>query len=457
MDVISSGLQWFVNLGASVMLPILLFFFALILRIKPSKAFKAGLTIGIGFIGLNLVIGVLTKNLGPAAQSMVKNFGLHLGTIDIGWPAASAIAYGTVLGSLAIPVGVIANVILLLLGLTKTLDVDVWNYWHIAFTGSLVYVVSHSFALGLFTMVVHVMVIYLLADMAAPHIQKQYGLEGVSFPQGASAPGYVLALPLNWIMDRIPGINKIKMTPDTIQKRMGIFGDSSVMGLLIGIVIGILAKYSVTKTLQLGVSTAAVLVLMPRMVSLLMEGLAPISEGANNFVKSRFPGRDLYIGMDSALAAGNSTVLSSALILVPLTLFIAVIVPGNHVLPFGDLATLPYMIAVMAAVFRGDIFRTIVGGIVDVIISLYIASWVAPLVTAAAQGAKFNLQGNSSISVLSDGGVWTTWMIVGLGKVMTWGGIGLIGLVTLALMVWYNKFRGKKGKNRENDAVETNN
>src|SRR5699024_7947710 len=152
------------------------------------------------------------------------------------------------------------------------------------------------------------------------------------------------------------------------------------------------------KTLQLGVSTAAVLVLMPRMVSLLMEGLSPISEGANKFVKSRFPGRDLYIGMDSALAAGNSTVLSSALILVPLTLLISVILPGNHVLPFGDLATLPYMIAIMAAVFGGDIFRTIIGGIVDVVASLYIASWVAPLVTASAKAANFNLQGNSSIS-----------------------------------------------------------
>lgn len=446
MNVISSGLQWFVDLGASVMLPILLFLFGLVLRIKPSKAFKAGLTIGIGFIGLNLVIGLLTKNLGPASQAMVKNFGLHLGTIDIGWPAASAIAYGTILGSLAIPVGVITNVVLLLLGLTKTLDVDVWNYWHIAFTGSLVYVVSHSFALGLFTMVVHVMIIYLLADMAAPYIQKQYGLEGISFPQGASAPGYILALPLNWIMDRIPGINKIKITPETIQKKMGIFGDSSVMGLIIGLIIGFLARYSLAKTLQLGVSTAAVLVLMPRMVSLLMEGLTPISEGANKFVQSRFPGRDLYIGMDSALAAGNSTVLSSALILVPLTLLIAVVLPGNHVLPFGDLATLPYMIAVMAAVFRGDIFRTIIGGIVNVIGSLYIASWVAPLVTAAAQGAKFNLQGNSSISVLSDGGVWTTWVIVGLGKIMTWGGIGLIGVITLAIMIWYNKFRNKNNK-----------
>lgn len=444
MEMIAAGLQWFVNLGASVMLPILLFIFALILRIKPGKAFKAGLTVGIGFIGLNLVITLLTENLGPAAHTMVRNFGLHLGTLDIGWPAASAVAYGTVLGSLAIPVGVIANLVLLLFGLTKTLDVDVWNYWHIAFTGSIVYAATGDFILGIFTMVVHVMIIYLLADLSAPYIQKQYGLEGISFPQGASAPGFILALPLNWIMDRIPGINKIKLTPQTIQKRMGVFGDSGVMGLIIGIVIGALAKYSLAKTLQLGVTTAAVLILMPRMVSLLMEGLTPISEGANYLVKKHFPGRDLYIGMDSALAVGNETVLSSALILVPVTLLIAIILPGNSMLPFGDLATIPYMIAIMCAVFRGDIFRSLIGGIVDIVISLYIASWVAPLVTASAKTAKFSLHGSSSISVLSDGGVWTTWVIVGLGKVMTWGGIGLIGLITLGLMIWFNKFHNRK-------------
>ena len=191
------------------------------------------------------------------------------------------------------------------------------------------------------------------------------------------------------------------------------------MGLIIGIVIGALAKYSVAKTLQLGVTTAAVLILMPRMVSLLMEGLTPISEGVNDLVKKHFPGRDLYIGMDSALAVGNETVLSSALILVPVTLLIAIILPGNSMLPFGDLATIPYMIAIMCAVFRGDIFRSLIGGIVDIVISLYIASWVEPLVTASAKAAKFSLHGSSSISVLSDGGVWTTWVIVGLGKVMT--------------------------------------
>src|SRR5699024_12785256 len=66
----------------------------------------------------------------------------------------------------------------------------------------------------------------------------------------------------------------------------------------------------------------------------------------------------------------NETVLSSALILVPITLLIAVILPGNSTLPFGDLATIPYMIAIMAAVFGGDIFRTLIGGVVDVIITL---------------------------------------------------------------------------------------
>ncbi len=37
------------------------------------------------------------------------------------------------------------------------------------------------------------------------------------------------------------------------------------------------------------------------MVALLMEGLTPISESANSFVQKRFPGRELYIGMDAGL------------------------------------------------------------------------------------------------------------------------------------------------------------
>lgn len=122
--------QWIINLGASVFLPILLFVFGVCLRIKPGKAFKAGLTVGIGFIGLNLIIGLLGDQLGPATRLMIANYHLHLQTIDVGWPAASAIAYGTALGIAAIPIGVLTNIILLALGLTRTVDANFPGFYN---------------------------------------------------------------------------------------------------------------------------------------------------------------------------------------------------------------------------------------------------------------------------------------------------------------------------------------
>lgn len=127
---------------------------------------------------------------------------------------------------------------------------------------------------------------------------------------------------------------------------------------------GFLAGYDLNAILNLGMKTAAVMMLMPRMVSLLMEGLEPISEAASEFVKNRFPNRDIYIGMDSALSVGHPAVLSSSLILVPITILLAVILPNNRVLPFGDLATIPFIVCLMAAVFKGNIIRTVIAGTV---------------------------------------------------------------------------------------------
>lgn len=434
-------LQNFVNLGAIVVLPILIFIFGLLLGTKPRKAFISGITVGIGFVGLNLIVDLLGNNLGPAAQEMVKRFGLQLTTIDVGWPAASAISYGTLLGSLAIPIGVGVNILLLFLGMTKTLMVDMWNFWHAAFVASLVYAVTNNFALGVYATIVYLVMIYLLGDIIAPAIKKFYGFPNITFPHGTSAPGFLVALPLNWIFDRIPGFNKIEAKPETIQKKFGVFGDSTVMGLIIGIVMGILAGYNVTKILQLGVKTAAVMVLMPRMVALLMEGLTPISEAANAFVQKRFPGREVNIGMDSALSVGHPAVLSSSLILVPITILLAVILPGNTTLPFGDLATIPFAVCLMAAVFGGNIVRTVIGGSIYLVSIMYITSWVAPLVTQAAKAAKFDLAGNHSITALIEGGLWPTWLFVTAAHTLPWVILTIILVVSLAGMFYVNKVK----------------
>lgn len=439
-----NALQWFVDLGSIVVLPILIFIFGLILGTKPGKAFTSALTVGVGFVGLNLVIDLLSNNLGPAAQKMVERFGLNLTTIDVGWPAAAAISYGTILGSLAIPIGVVLNIILIVLGLTKTLNVDIWNIWHAAFISSLIYALTNDFLMGIAATVIYLMMILLMGDILGPVINKFYGFPNITFPHGTAAPGFIFALPMNWLFDRIPGLKNWKADPETIQERFGVFGDSTVMGFLIGLVIGILAGYDVAGVGQLAVKTGAVMVLMPKMVALLMEGLTPISESANEFVKKRFPGRELYIGMDAALSVGHPAVLSSSLLLVPITILLAVILPVNTTLPFGDLATIPFLVCLMAAVFGGNIIRTVIAGSIYMVSILYITSWVAPLVTMAAKAANFDLQGNSAITALAEGGLWTTWMYIGLTKLLSWGGLAIIAVIVIFGLIYVNKIMPKK-------------
>lgn len=213
-------LQWFVDLGASVMLPILIFIFAVILGTTVKEAFTSAITVGIGFVGLNLVLDLLTSSLGPAAKSMVYRFGLELHTIDVGWPASAAISFGTALGSLAIPIGIGINLFLLVFGLTKTVNIDIWNYWHVAFTGSLVYSLTGDFYLGIGTITVHMLIVFLLGDLIAPDIQSYFGFKQMTFPHAASVPSYFLAKPLQVLFDRIPMFNQWKADPDTIQKKV---------------------------------------------------------------------------------------------------------------------------------------------------------------------------------------------------------------------------------------------
>lgn len=121
-------------------------------------------------------------------------------------------------------------------------------------------------------------------------------------------------------------------------KKFGIFGDTVVIGLLIGIVVGILAGYDAAGVGLLGMQTAAVMKVMPKMVAMFMEGLLPIAEAAKEFTDKKLNGRVVNIGMDAALTVGHPTVMSTSLLLVPISLLLAVILPGNQVLPFGDLA-----------------------------------------------------------------------------------------------------------------------
>lgn len=453
MDVVVSFFSGLSSLGVSVVMPIVLTIIGMAFGAGFGKSLKAGLTVGIGFIGLNLVINQLMgTDLAGAVTAMVHRFGLSLSVMDVGWPAASAIAMGSIVGTIIIPLSLLVNVVMLLTNTTQTADVDIWNYWHFAFTGALVAIVTGNVAFGIAAAVINEVIVLIIGDVTAPMVEKSLGLPGVSIPHGFSGAYAPIAFAMDWLIDKIPGLNKVDINVESLQKRFGVFGDPVLLGSIIGLVIGVLAGYgflpsvgadgkAIPSFLATAVSMGAVMVLIPKMAALLMEGLLPISDAASAFIQKHFQSRGkIYIGLDSAVGTGHPVTLTMALILVPFAILLAFILPGNKVMPLVDLACIPYMLVLVTPIVRQNGFRGILTGIVVLAVGLYIATDLAPLITTAAASVNFDMNGAAAISSICDGANPLTWVIVRLGALG--GGIGLAipAVGALALAFW-NRMR----------------
>lgn len=389
-------LNFILGLGSTVMLPIIIFVFGLIMRAGFSKSFKSGVTIGIGFTGINLVITLLTDQLGPVAQAMTERLGLDLQVIDIGWPAMSSISWVWAAAGLMIPIGLVINFVMLTLKLTKTMNVDIWNYWQFAFVGYAVTTVSGSLPMGIIAASALSILALILADYTQPFVEKFFGMPGISFPHLTALGFLPLVVPLNWLIDKIPGLNKLNANPETIRKRFGIFGEPMSMGLIIGLALGILGGQKIDAVLKLAITMAAVMYLMPKMVAILMEGLIPISEAAREFMAKHFGDREIFIGLDAAVSLGEPSVIAVGLLLVPITILLAIVLPGNKLLPFADLAVIPFIVCLITAMSKGNVIRALIVGTVVMACVLLMATNLAPIETQMALTAGIKMPAGAS-------------------------------------------------------------
>ena len=437
-------LRYILDLGPTVMLPLVILFFGLALGLKPGKAFKSGLMIGIGFVGIGLVIGLMLNSLGPAAKAMADRFGMSLNVLDLGWPGASPMTWASSIAMVSIPVAILINIVMLGLRMTKVVNVDIWNIWHMTFTGAILNIVTGSYWVGILGVVIHAVFAYKLGDWFSYDTQEYFGLEGIAIPHGTSAYCAPIAVVIDAIIEKIPGVNKIEITSKKIEKRFGVLGEPVVIGLILGVIVGFLAKYNFKDILQLAVKVAGVMYLMPKVVKPIMEGLLPISTVAREKLATKFKGEDYIIGLDPALLLGDSEVIAAGILFIPLTLIIAIIIPGNRVLPFGDLATIGFFIAMAVAVHKGNMFRTIISGFVIMFMTIWISTQTIPFHTALADSVGM-LQPGTEVASLDQGGapiVYILSQIFKLDNVL--GFIVIVILYGVGLVMTYTRYRRLK-------------
>lgn len=415
MDVIGNFFQNVMSLGSYIVLPILIFIIALFLGTKPDKAFRSAVFIGIALIGINLMTKFLGDNLGPAVQQMSKNAGLNLNIIDVGWGAVAGAIWSTPMGISGIPLLLIFNIVLIFLKQTKTLVIDIWNYHHIVTAGVLTYIATGNIALGFTGMLLMALIVWKLADWAAPITQKFYGLPGISLPTNSAIAPLLLAAPLDYLLDKIPFVKKSKLKFDSLQKYLGVFGEPAIMAIIIGIGIGLIAQYSVADTLNLAMNLAAVMVILPKVVSILMDGLSPIQDASKVFLEKHMKGREVYLGLDAAVAIGHPSVLTASLLLIPLTVLIAAILPGNSMMPFADLTSITFRMIIIVALVNGNVLKTLIIGLVVVAQILICGTITSPLVTNVYLSLGNSLpEGAVGISSFSGGSLFTGFSVIQL-------------------------------------------
>lgn len=426
MQQVMNIVNFILNMGPSVMMPIILFIMAIIFRIKISKAIRSSLTVGMGFIGINLVLGLMVTTLSPATEAMVENLGLQLNVMDAGWPAASAIAFGTTsLVPWIFGLGILLNVVLVLMNWTKTLDIDLWNYWHFIFAAAFVYAATDNFILAVVIGLLTEFIVLKLADLTAPIVQDFFGMPGVSLPHTETVSWAPVGWVINEFIDKIPVVRDWDLDQEKIQDKFGIMGESLMIGTVIGLLIGVFAygpgmaadmSGSISQIINTAITLGAVMLIFPKMVKLLMTGLLPLSEGVKKFLSSRFPDRELYIGLDAATVIGHPANVATGLILIPVSIAIAVVLSMlglNRMLPFADLAILPILILWATGWSKGNIFRGVVIGSVFVTGFLVIGTFLAPMTTTLAQEASFAIpEGAAQISSLDVGGHLAPWLLM---------------------------------------------
>ena len=414
MSQLNAAVSYFLSFKVFVMLPVIILILALVFGIKLKTAIKSALTLGIGFIGIFTIFDFYVGIITPAVNALVARTGLGFSVLDTGWIPLSVISWQFHLAPVMLIAFMLINALMLSFRLTRTVNIDIFNYWHVILLSVMVYAVSASALYAVVSGVLTFVLMLKLSDWSAREASRQTGMSGICIPHLSGLAYYPVGVVGNLILDRIPFINKLHADPEKMKRKIGLLGEPMIIGLIVGALLGVAAGYSVRSTSELAVSFAGVIYILPIMCSILGSALIPVSEGMKLFMERKFPGMgETWIGLDVAVLFGIPSVMVTVLLLIPFALLLAFVLPGVSFIPLGDLTGLTVPVAMLTLATNGNIIRTFILGIPVIVGNLYFATALAPLFTRMAANASYTVEGYDGIftSFLDGGNILRSWLL----------------------------------------------
>jgi len=384
LDWLNAGFNFFISLGGAAMMFIIITLLSLAFRVHFSKAIEGGLRMAIALTGMGAVISLLTSAFGPALNAFVESTGVSLSITDLGWAPLAVITWGSVYTLYFALICTLTNLVMLFLKLTKTLNVDLFNIWNVSIIGLLVHYYSGNniFITSLFVIFIYALMLF-NADAMKPTIDvlldhKDDNITTTAHPSLLIAPVIMI---FNKLIDTfIPFIDKFDFDADTLNKKIGFWGSKFAIGVYLGVFVGILGQQDIPAIFTLAFTAGVALELFGYVGSWFGSAIEPLSGGISTMMSKKLRGQKLYVGIDWPILASRAEIWAVANILAPLLLVIAMVLPGNKVLPLGGII-LTVLTPALLVVTKGRVIRMTLIGTILIPLFLWAATLIAPFLT----------------------------------------------------------------------------
>ena len=392
-----------IDLGAAPLMTVILTIIALCFRVKFTKALEGGIKLGIALTGISAIINILSTAFSGAMTDFVDRTGLHLNITDVGWAPLATITWGSPYTLYFLLVMLIVNIIMLVFHQTNTLDVDIFDIWHLSIVG-LFAIFSGANLLVATVLVIFIGVLKIInSDVMKPTFNDLLGT-GNDNPMTTTHMNYMMN-PIIMVFDKIfdklfPWLDKYDFDAAKLNAKIGFWGSKFAIGVYLGIFVGLLAGQTPTQVISLAFTAAVCLELFSLIGSWFIAAVEPLSQGITNFASSKLKGRTLNIGLDWPFLAGRAEIWAAANILAPIMLFEAIILPGNKLLPLAGIIAMGVTPALLV-VTRGKLIRMIIIGTIELPLFLWSGSLMAPFITETAKKVGAFSKGISSSTLIS--------------------------------------------------------
>lgn len=378
------------SFGAATIVPVIIFIIAKVFKVVTKKAFLSAIYAGVALQGFVLILNSFTPIITPVINRMVEGTGVNLPVFDVGWQATSLVAFSTSAGMIYLGLGIALQTILFLIKWTDVFQPsDLWNNYSYMVWGAMVIGVTGNFMLGIACMVLLNLYSLLISELVAKRWSTYYKYPNCTIIAMHNVEPSIFGAIVDPVYNAL-GLNKIKLNPKELERKFGFLGEPMTLGLFLGMFIGILGNMERIATLpawgeimKVGISTSAVMAIFPKVASMFAQAFAPITDAARKMMQ-KSGNRDWYIAVNDAVGYGEPATLMSGLILIPLMLAAAVVLPANQVLPVVDLLAIPYMVQGLVAIHNGNILKILVSGVIWFSLGLYVCTMTAPLFTDMA-------------------------------------------------------------------------